>query len=353
MIKLASIKHNTDNALVIRLNNGNYSLLFNQQIVLLSVVLMVLLACAMLGSLVLGTTTLSIQTVFDALLGQASQSQQLLVNEFRLPRVIAGLVAGFALAIAGSLIQHVVRNRLATPDVLGINEGAALLMLIVLVSSNAGLMGPWWVAPVGAFTSGILLLIIAKGLGTRGYRVILIGLALAYLVRSISELMLAHINSLHASATYNWTVGNLNGRGYEVAEPVALILMALMPFLLFTSRQLRVFQLGEELASTLGTHITRIQFMAICLAIIFAGLAVGIGGPIGFVAIAAPVIINKILGSNQLAIINTGLLGGILVVVADTLGRVLVAPLEIPVGVLTSILGGPFLLWVLLNNKNA
>ncbi|MCX4029497.1 iron ABC transporter permease [Endozoicomonas sp. SM1973] len=352
MIKLVSIKYNTDHALVVRLNNGNYSLLFDQKIVLLSVVLTVLLALTVLGALALGATILSIETVIDVLLGQASQSQQLLVNEFRLPRIIAGIVAGFALAIAGSLIQHVVRNRLATPDVLGINEGAALLMLIVLISSNVGLMGPWWVAPVGALVSGILLLFIAKRLGTHGYRVILVGLALTYLVRSLSELMLAHINSLHASATYSWSVGNLNGRGYEVAEPVVLILAILMPFVLLISRQLRVFQLGEDIACTLGTHIRRVQFMAICLAIILAGLAVGIGGPIGFVAIAAPVVINKIIGGTQLAIINTGLLGGILVVVADTLGRLLVAPLEIPVGVLTSILGGPFLLWVLLSEKN-
>ncbi len=352
MIKLALTKHHADRALAVRLNNGRYSLVFNRPVILLSAGLIVLLILSVLGSLSLGATILNFQTVFDALLGQSTQSQQLLVNEFRLPRVVAGLIAGFALAIAGSLIQNVVRNRLATPDVLGINEGAALLMLIVLVSSNVGLMGPWWVAPVGAFVSGILLLIIAKGLGTQGYRLILVGLALTYLVRSISELMLAHINSLHASATYSWSVGNLNGRGYEVAEPIAIGLAVLLPLVLIISRQLKIFQLGEELASTLGVNIFQTQLTAICLAILFAGLAVGIGGPIGFVAIVAPVIISKILGSTHLAMINTGLLGGILVIVADTLGRFLVAPLEIPVGVLTSILGGPFLLWVLLSNKN-
>lgn len=352
-IQYGSISTNASKSLLIRLAGDAYSVVFNQRALLLSLGLFSLLVVVMIAGLALGTTVLNSHTVFDALLGQASKGQQLLVNEFRLPRIMAGLLAGFALAIAGCLIQNVVKNRLATPDVLGINEGAALLMLIVLISSNVGLMGPWWVAPVGALVSGVLLLIIAGGLGTRGYRVILVGLAITYLVRSFSELMLTQINLQHATATFSWTIGNLNGRGYEVASPVAFALLILTPLSLLLSRQLQLFKLGEDIACTLGVKVRRTQLFAICLAILLAGLAVGIGGPIGFVAIAAPVIINKLLGDAQLSIINTGLLGGILVIVADTLGRVLVAPIEIPVGVLTNILGGPFLLWVLLTEKNA
>ena len=307
------------------------------------------LLLAVMFSLAAGTTWLSLPETVQGLLGQGHRGHILLLQEIRLPRILAGMVAGMALASAGALMQVLSGNRLATPDVLGINEGATAMILISLVGSTLGMMGPWWLAPLGAIMAISLLLIFAGGMGRRGYRIILVGLALSHLVRAFTELALSTIPPQHAGATYAWSVGSLVGRGYTLAVPVAMGLVLLLPVALALGRYLALFRFDEAMARSLGLAVRPLQYTVLLMAVALAGLAVGVAGPISFIAIAAPVIAARLVGPATVPIASAALLGALLVVLADTLGRTLSSPVEIPAGVITSILGGPFLLWVLLS----
>ncbi|WP_263078092.1 iron ABC transporter permease [Endozoicomonas sp. Mp262] len=335
-------------ALWLKLVGGRVSLLFPTRPLLVTLILFMALAAAVIVSLVMGTTWLSVSEVLQALSGQGSRGVILLVQEIRLPRILAGLLAGAALACSGCLMQTLSGNRLATPDVLGVNEGATAMILISLLGSTLGMMGPWWLAPLGSVIAVSLLLLLSGGMGARGYRIIMVGLALTHLIRAVTELGLSQIPPQHAGATYAWSVGSLTGRGYSVALPVAIGMAVILPMVLGMGRQLSLLRFDEAMAKPLGLAVKPVQYGVLIMAVALAGLAVGIAGPISFIAIAAPVLASRFSGPATVPVFNSALLGGLLVVLADTLGRTLTAPVEIPAGVISSILGGPFLLWLLL-----
>lgn len=262
------------------------------------------------------------------------------------------MLAGAALGLAGCLTQTISRNRLATPNTLGVNEGAALAILAVVLATGNSL-GPWWVGPLGGLAVALALLLISGGPGTRSYRFLVVGIALAALIDAHINLVLAQEHITTATAVFAWTVGSLAGRGYLVALPVAVALAFLLPLVLLVGRPLSVLQLGEEVAASLGVPVRRVQVAVMLLAVTLAGLAVGIGGPIAFIAMAAPILASRLSEPTRVPLILSGILGALLVVVADTLGRVVAGPVEVPVGVVASILGGPFLLWVLFRETSA
>lgn len=316
----------------------------------LALALMLALACGVaLGA---GPTSLGVSQLAAALDGHGPAGLQLLVNELRLPRVVAGALAGLALGSAGCLVQALTRNRLATPDILGVADGATLGIFVGLIAGGSGLMGPWWCGPVGAFAALGVLLLAAGRMDGRGHAVLIVGIGVASLLRAITELALSRQELMHASALYTWSVGSLAGRGYAAALPLAAgLLLALPPALLLT-RRLALLRLGPDIAASLGMPVRSTQWQALLLAVLLAGLAVGVCGPIAFVALAAPYVASRLDGGQRIALPAAALVGALLVVVADTLGRLVLDGAELPAGVICNLLGGPFLLWLLLSERN-
>ncbi|CAM3419281.1 FecCD family ABC transporter permease [Stackebrandtia soli] len=314
----------------------------------LGVVLALVVACA--TSVAVGNGRTTGWRAVEALFGGGDFAAFQIVHVLRMPRFVAGLVAGAALGIAGCLIQTLARNRLATPDLVGVNDGATVGVLLTVLGSASGAIGAWWAGPIGAMVAAALVVALAGGLGTTGYRVLVVGIGLSVAIDAITELILAKQDIDSARSLYTWTLGNLNGRDYDVALPVAAGLAVVLPVALIAARRLNLLRFGDDTATTLGVSVTRVRLLALIAAVLLAGLAVGVGGPIAFVAMAAPVIASRVAGDGGVPILVAGLLGGLLVVVADTIGRA-VGDVELPVGVLTSVLGGPFLLWVLLSRK--
>ncbi|MGH8876629.1 MAG: FecCD family ABC transporter permease [Stackebrandtia sp.] len=273
-----------------------------------------------------------------------------IVNVLRLPRFVAGALAGAALGAAGCLIQTLARNRLATPDLIGVNDGATVGVLLTVLGSSAGTIGAWWAGPAGAMVAAALVVALAGGLGTTGYRILVVGIGLSVAIDSITELVLARQNLHAAQGLLTWTLGYLNGRDYASALPAAIGLLVLIPASVLISRRLRTLNFGDDTATTLGVSPRSTRALALAIAVILAGLGVGVAGPIAFVAMAAPVIGSYMSGRSRVPVVVSALAGAALASLADTLGRGLGA-VEIPVGVLTSLLGGPFLLWVLLTRK--
>ena len=333
------------------LRYGRISLLFASRSLWVTLGLSLLLICAVGMALLAGSTWLAPRQLLTVLQGQAAPGLQLLVLEFRLPRVVVGILAGTALGLSGCLIQALTRNRLATPDLLGVADGATLGVFVVLINSTSGMFGPWWVGPLGALGAVALLLIASGSLDRRGQRLLIVGLALSSLLRAVTELLLSSQELMHASALYTWSIGNLNGRSYATALPLAAGLLLLLPLTLLSTRRLALLRFDLEIASGLGLSVRATQWQALLTAVLLAGLAIGVCGPIAFVALAAPFIAERLIGGGRIALLGAALVGAILVVGADTLGRVLLTAAELPVGVICNLLGGPFLLWLLLSER--
>lgn len=334
------------------LRASSFSVLVPLRSLVIALVAGTVLAGAVVWSAAVGSFALSPWEAARALLGQGTQAAILLIQQIRLPRIVAGILAGAALGMAGCLTQTLARNRLATPNTLGVNEGATVAILLAVLASG-GTLGPWWVGPVGGLAAAVVLILLSGGPGTRGYRFLVVGIALSALIDAQINLVLAQQHVTTATAVFAWTVGSLTGRGYLVALPAGVALAFLLPLVLVAARPLSTLQLGEEVAASLGVPVRRVQVAVMLLAVALAGLAVGIGGPIGFVAMAAPILASRLADPARVPLVLSGLLGALLVVAADTLGRVVAGSIEVPVGVVTSILGGPFLLWVLFRETSS
>ncbi len=298
-----------------------------------------------------GETWLTPEQVLAALSGRGPTGAVLLVTELRLPRAIAGLLAGAALGAAGCLVQALSRNRLATPDTLGVADGAALGIFVGLVAGASGMMGPWWCGPLGALAALALLVLAAGRMDGGGHALLVVGVGVASLLRAFTELALSRQELMHASALYAWSVGSLAGRGYDAALPLAGGLGLLLPPALLLGRPLALLRLGVDSAAALGAPVRAVQCCALLLAVLMAGLAVGVCGPVAFVALAAPFIAGRLDRGHRPPLLSSALAGALLVAAADTLGRVVLDGAELPEGVICNLLGGPFLLWMLLAER--
>ncbi|MGQ5522684.1 FecCD family ABC transporter permease [Chitinimonas sp. PSY-7] len=332
---------------LVTLRLGRLSFLFARRALLADGLLALGLVFAMYIALQAGSTWISAGELWAVLSGHGEPGPQLLVYEFRLPRVLVGLLAGAALGLAGGLLQTLTRNRLATPDLLGLADGATLAMLLALLAGSTGMLGPWWVGPLGALGAVGLLMLLAGNMGTQGQRLLIVGLALGALLRAGLELAMSRQELLHASALYSWSLGSLNGRGYTAAIPLAVALGVLLPITLLSHRRLALLRFEPDLASSLGLSLRMCQWQALLTAVVLAGLAIGLCGPIAFVALAAPLLAEKLNGGGRLALLGSALAGAILVVLADTVARIILPDTDLPVGVVCKLLGGPCLLWLL------
>ncbi|MFE6488985.1 FecCD family ABC transporter permease [Streptomyces sp. NPDC057757] len=334
------------------LRTGTLSWLFPRRgalaaAVLLPVVL-VLVALAVLAS----STGMSLSQTLSGLLGTGDPGTVLIVRDFRLPRVLVGLMVGAALGIAGCLTQTLAGNRLATPDLVGVNEGATAAVVASAAGSATGMVGDWWLGPLGAVGAAVLVVLCAGGAGAAGYRVLVVGIGVSTFIGAVSDLIMSRQNDNTAGGVFLWAVGSLNGRDWNVGTPLLIALLFLVPLSLAAGHRLQLLRFDDDMAASLGVDLRRVRAVALALAVALAGVAVGVGGPIAFVALAAPILAQRLAGPTRVPVLGSALTGAALIAAADALGRV-VAPVELPVGVVTSVLGGPFLLWVLLHPTHA
>jgi iron complex transport system permease protein len=333
------------------LRAGAFSWLLPRRSLLLALclgpVLLGLVCLAVLAS----STGMSAAESLRGLFGSGDAASTMVVREFRLPRIVVGLLVGAALGVAGCLTQTLAGNRLATPDLVGVNEGATAAVVASVAGSTTGMLGAWWLGPLGAAAAAALVVLCAGGAGAAGYRLLVAGIGVSTFVGAVSDLVLSRQNQATAGGVFLWTVGSLNGRDWSVGTPLLWVLAVLVPLALAAGNRLQLLRLDDELAASLGVDLRRTRGAALALAVALSGCAVGVGGPIAFVALAAPVVASRLAGPTRVPVLGSALVGAVLIAAADALGRV-IAPVEIPVGVVTSVLGGPFLLWVLFRDSS-
>ncbi len=324
-----------------------------RSVIVLSASLLLLLAVALLG-VMLGSAKIPFLDTFLALFGvDNGRGSLLIVRSLRLPRVIGGIFAGAALAVAGLLLQSATGNDLAAPNVVGINSGAGLFVMITLCffPSLSSLLPI--AAFVGAAIAALFVLGLARGVGRRSSRtaVVLAGVAVGALFGAgISFLSLLFPDALASYTAFS--VGGLSGVYFEdIALPVLIISLFLVVAFLLTPR-LNLLLLGDDMAASMGVRATRLRSVTVLVAAVLASSAVSYVGLIGFVGLIVPHTARRLVGAdNRILLPLSAILGGTLVTLADILSRVLFAPTELPCGIIISALGAPFFLFILLRKE--
>jgi ABC-type enterobactin transport system permease subunit len=310
---------------------------------------LVLLSAVSLGR---GDFPIGIPDVLRTLVGLGKGAQGFIILELRAPRIVVGLLVGLALGIAGALFQTFARNPLASPDTLGITMGASVgaVGAIVLSGGALGALGIPLAALLGALGTGVLLFLLTWRAGIDGYRLVLVGIALWSFGTALVDWLLTNAEIYDAASAYVWITGSLNARTWDHALPLTVALAVLLPLALALSRVLRVLQFGDDTARGLGVRLQSAQAATVLVAVGCVAFAVSAAGPITFVALVVPQIAVRLTGGSRPPLLASGVLGAVLVVGADLVTRTLL-PEALPVGILTAVLGAPYLLWLLVRGR--
>ncbi|RBP76378.1 FecCD family ABC transporter permease [Marinobacter nauticus] len=314
---------------------------------LVNTALLGLLVLATIISLATGTVQVSLADTLRALAGHADPMTDFVINELRLSRVIAGLLSGAALAMAGCLMQTLARNRLATPGIIGIDNAATAFAVASVVGVGLSL-APSAMALAGAAAATAIAFGLAGANGTRGYRFIVAGIGIGAIAGAVTQVMLSRVAIDAANAAYPWTVGSLNARSGQSVLVLGMGLAAGYLILMSLSRALNTLQFTDAVAIALGTRLKATRIIGLGLSVMLTGLAVSVCGPVGLIALLAPELARALCRPGKVPLTAAALAGASFMLIADLLGRTLFAPLEIPVGIITAIVGSPYLLWILL-----
>ncbi|WP_370230325.1 FecCD family ABC transporter permease [Marinobacter nauticus] len=314
---------------------------------LVNTALLGLLVLATIISLATGTVQVSLFDTLRALAGHADPMTDFVINELRLSRVIAGLLSGAALAMAGCLMQTLARNRLATPGIIGIDNAATAFAVASVVGVGLSL-APSAMALAGAAAATAIAFGLAGVNGTRGYRFIVAGIGIGAIAGAVTQVMLSRVAIDAANAAYPWTVGSLNARSGQSVLVLGMGLAAGYLVLMSLSRALNTLQFTDAVAIALGTRLKATRIIGLGLSVMLTGLAVSVCGPVGLIALLAPELARALCRPGKVPLTAAALAGANFMLIADLLGRTLFAPLEIPVGIITAIVGSPYLLWILL-----
>lgn len=325
----------------------HYSLLIDRRAFTAALVLLVALLAASLAYLAMGSSSLALRAVLPALVGHGDMMAVFLVQELRLPRLAAACLTGAAFGVAGCLMQTLARNRLATPGIIGIDNGATAFAVASVVGLGVSLAPPA-MALAGAITAAALTFGLAAGGGTRGYRFIVAGIGVGAVFGAITQLLLAKVHIDIANAAYPWTVGSLNARPAGAVLLLGIGLPLGLGAALWLTRALSLMRFSDAVASGLGLRVAQRRWQVLAVSVLLTGLAVAVAGPVGLVGLIGPEIARSLSSPRGVPVVASALAGALVMVLADLAGRVLLSPIEIPVGIVTAVVGGPWLLWILL-----
>ncbi|MBL5767195.1 iron ABC transporter permease [Heyndrickxia sporothermodurans] len=345
----------------LRLFKGKISFLVDLRATWTILILFIVTLLALVISTGLGDMNINPINVVKTFFGGGSSIEQLVVLKFRLPRILVAMFVGIALAMAGGILQGIIRNPLASPDIIGITggAGAAVVSFLAIFSNkdNSLTVSIGWM-PIAAFLGATIVAFLVYFLawkdGVSPIRLVLIGIGISAVMKAITTLLMLVGPIYRASEANIWLTGTVNGSSWgnvKVIVPWVLIL-TLISFL--SARKINVQEFGDELATGVGSHVQRQRFFLLLLSTALVGAAVAFGGGIGFVGLMAPHIARRLVGSSFGVLLPaSACIGGILVMVADLIGRTVFTPLEVPAGVFTAAIGAPYFIYLLFKSKSA
>ncbi len=310
-------------------------------------VLLIIIFILSIVSLGLGAIYITPSEIIHNLIGEGTQSQRFILNNYRIPRIIIAIIVGAGLATAGAILQGILRNPLASPDVIGVTKGAGLAAVIIIVLFPTS---PIIFLPLSAFIgaaiiAAILMLFVYKK-GAQPNTLALVGIALGAICQAgIEYLMIKFPDDV--SMTLLWLTGSLWARGWDQVY-LLLPCLILIPILFGLTAKLDILSLGDDIVTGLGERSKFLRYILLSVSVILIGVCVATVGSIGFIGLIAPHIARRIVGSKfNVLLPASALFGAILLLVADSLGRGLFPPIEIPAGIITAVIGAPYFLYLL------
>ncbi|MBE1442444.1 FecCD family ABC transporter permease [Paenibacillus sp. OAS669] len=340
----------------LRTKQGRLSILMHKKTMWVSLAL--LSACLLIAILSTGMGELYISpwNVVLSLLGAGSDDYSMVIQKLRLPRILVGLLAGASLAAAGAMLQGIVRNPLASPDIMGVTGGASVAA-VGFLTYFAGSLSIRWL-PVAALIGGaavsIVLYLLAWKRGITPFRLILVGVGMSSLMSAATSMMIMFSPSNDAGQAYLWLTGSVYAANWENVLTILPWTAILLPLSFILARHVNISQLGDDISAGVGSSVELNRMLLLLVSVALAGAAVAVAGAIGFIGLIAPHMARKLVGSSFENVLPvSALLGGAIVLLADLVGRTCFLPLDVPVGIFTSAVGAPFFIYLLYARRNS
>jgi iron complex transport system permease protein len=338
----------------IRNRSGTISYLIDHKAILIISVLCSLSLLVLLIGLSIGSTMINPIQVIQQLLGMGNQEYAFVIETLRLPRMILSLLVGISLGVSGLILQGIIRNPLASPDIIGITGGAALFaVLFITFFSELSIKWIPVVAMTGAGLISLMIYFLAWKKGINPIRLVLIGIGVQAAMGGLVTMMIVLSPSYSTSEAYIWLTGSVYGANWNNVYSMLPWVLVFVPLSLLLSRKVNVLELGDDLAVGLGTKVQLNRFILLFVSVALAGSAVAFAGGIGFVGLIAPHIARKLVGRSFASLVPvSALIGGLIVVLADVVARTAFLPLDLPAGVFVSGIGAPFFIYLLYRNHH-
>jgi iron complex transport system permease protein len=297
-----------------------------------------------------GSTALGLDRTWAALLDQGTKGDEFILWDLRLPRLATGLAVGACMGLSGALFQNLTRNPLGSPDILGLTQGATSGALVAIILTSGGLQLTAVFAAFGALATGLVIWGLTRGGDPSGYRLVLVGIGVAAILAGVNGYLLTRTTIVDAFRAVYWLTGDLSGRSWDQAAIVAIVLAAGAAVVTVLSRGLDALRLGEASATGLGVHVTATRVAALVTASVLTAGAVSVAGPLAFVALAAPHIAARLTGSTR-SFMLSAIIGALIVTGADMIAVAGIADRQLPTGVVTGVVGGLYLVWLLIAQR--
>ncbi|MFI0818311.1 FecCD family ABC transporter permease [Streptomyces sp. NPDC021098] len=346
-------KRTTPRASGVTLRTGGLSLRLD---VRAAVVGLLLLAVALAMSVVLigtGDFPMAPADVLRTLAGNGTVAQDFIVHDLRLPRVLVGLLVGAALGLAGAVFQSISRNPLGSPDVIGFGQGSAAGALTVIVLFQGAPAEVAAGAICGGLLTGVGVYALAWRRGVHGYRLVLVGIGATAMLAALNGYLLTKADLPDATRAVVWLTGSLNGRDWTQVWPLACVCAVLLPVVLGQARGLRMLEMGDDSAYALGVRVERTRLVLMFAGVLLTASATAAAGPVAFVALVAPQLARRLTRSAGPNLLPAAWMGAALLVTADWSAQRAFGADQLPVGALTAMLGGGYLLWLLVTERRA
>lgn len=323
----------------------------SRRLIISSIMLLAASLALAVWGLCSGAVTLDIGQVFDALSGNAPRAMELVVMEWRLPRVTMALLTGAALGVSGAIFQSLMRNPLGSPDVMGFNTGAWSGVLVAMVLYGQDLTAIALAAMAGGVLTSLLVWLLAWRNGIETFRLIIVGIGIRAMLVAFNTWLLMHATLETALSAGLWNAGSLNGLTWGKTVPSAPFIVLMFIAAALLCRRMRLLEMGDDSACALGVSVERSRLMLMLVAVVLTASATALAGPISFVALVAPHIARRISATARWGLTQSALCGALLLLAADICAQRLFIPYQLPVGVVTVSLGGIYLIALLIQES--
>lgn len=337
--------------LVLRTRKGGLSLRVQGRTLAVTATVLAALMAVMVATLTSGDYELSVGEVLQAVVGNGSGGADFIVNTLRMPRLLTAVCVGAALAVSGAVLQSLTGNALGSPDIIGFTNGSAVGALVVIIVLHGSMTQIALGALIGGLATAVAMYLLMLGRGLQGFRLVVVGIGVSALLLAVNSYLITRATWQEALEAQAWLIGSLSNRGWTHANAILVAVAVLLPLALALSRRLSMVEMGDTTAMALGVGVARTRAALLVISVALAAFATAVTGPIWFIALAAPQLARKLTRASGPALLPAALMGSLLLTASDLLAQRLFAPALLPVGTATGIIGGLYLIWLLVTES--